>query len=39
MVLENEMVQKLKLSKDHFNKTYAPKLLLFIQKEIRKIDS
>ena len=41
MVLENKMVQKLKLSKNNFNKTCAPKLLFFIEKINQKdlIDS
>ena len=39
MILVNKMVQKLKLSKNDFDKTCAPKLLLFIEKKIRKIDS
>ena len=38
MVLENRMVQKLKLSKNDFDKTCAPKLLLFIEKKSERFD-
>ena len=33
----NTVVQKLKLTKNNFNKKRAPKLLLFIEKKFRKI--
>ena len=41
MVLENKRVQKLKLSKNDFDKTCASKLLFFIEKKNQKdlIDS
>ena len=32
----NTVVQKLKLSKNNFNKKRAPKLVLFIEKKIQK---
>ena len=33
IILENKVVQKLKLSKNDCNKTWAPKLLFFIEKK------
>ena len=37
MILENKVVQQLKLSKKYLNKKCAPKLLLLIEKKIRNI--
>ena len=36
MILENKVLQKLKLSKNYFNKKYAPKLVLLIENKIQK---
>ena len=37
MILPFEVVLKLKLPKNHFNKKFAPKILFLNEKKIRKI--